>query len=488
MGDDYKIPDNLLTELFQEALDPTAEDINFPPPDWIDENFPYQPCQFAGRGGSGFVWKAQHKETGEFVALKVIVFQGDIESARERWLREARIAGSVQHSYLMGILDSGLSPDGVSAWLALEWISGGDLHQYLEENGPLPWKTLAPWIQQICDGLHALHQIGLVHRDLKPSNLLLESETNRLVISDFGAALEISEERITRTTDALLSFGYAAPEQLRIGRTVDPRADQFSLAVTLWELLTGELPVGSFPKLKHQSPDTPFWLDSVLRRALSREPNDRYPDLASFRLALRPAPHVRRRFVKFTLAFLALGALAYGVFQIQKPPAPIVIEARDQSFQSKSVRVVEGLDIYIRFNITLSTTGDISGTIATFSNETFRGLKTQGAFALINAEGEAEIIIVCPNFGVSGEMSLSSQSSRSDYIQSQIPSEMAQRITDVRFMAHRSFDQPNSPWYLDFPETKKLLAHNNVHVIEHEEANEARKSAGTPLIEIPPVE
>ena len=173
MAEDFKLEDELLTGLFNEALAQSSRSESFPLPDWFDDDFPYEPHDFVGRGGSGFVWKARHRSSGEWVALKVIVFQGDVLSGRERWLREARIAGSVKHEHLIGIHDSGLAPDGISGWLALEWIEGSDLHQHFRQNALLSWDDLAPMVQQICQGLGALHQGGLIHRDLKPSNLLL---------------------------------------------------------------------------------------------------------------------------------------------------------------------------------------------------------------------------------------------------------------------------------------------------------------------------
>jgi serine/threonine protein kinase len=336
-----------------------------------------------------------------------------------------------------------------------------------------------------CDGLATFHQSGLVHRDLKPSNLLLEEATGRLVISDFGAALPIEEDRVTRTSDALMSFGYSAPEQLRPGQEIDGRADQYSLATTLWELLTGELPMGSFPQLRSKAKNAPAWLDGVLRKAMSPAPKDRYPNIKAFANALTGAPARRRRFVLSIVGLTLISGLAFGFSQLDLPPtqAPKI-----KHFQSKSLPVVEGVRVFIKLDITLQPDGLIKMIVITRSDEALRGMKTQSAVALLDKHGKARQILVNPNFGVTGRILLGNGSSRTDYTEGKIPEEMARQITDVRYMTHPAGDQPNSPWYLEYPDVPKQDAKSLLVLIEEDHVDRPKSGAPERLVPHPPID
>ena len=452
----YQFDDQGLSSLFQEALQVSGVLSEVAPPSWLGDDFHYLLGDFVGRGGSGFVWQAQHHESSQTVALKIIPLEGDLDVARERWLREAEVASSVKHPHLLGIHEKGLSPDGESAWIALEWIAGSDLHRLLAKEGRLTWLTLFSWLPDLCDALAELHSRGLVHRDLKPSNFLLEESTGRLIISDFGAALPIEQDRVTRTTDTLVSFGYAAPEQLKVGREIDGRADQYSLATTLWELLTGELPMGSYPKLRSHAPDSPSWLDAVLRRAMSASPNDRYPDIQSFSEALTGRPS-RRKFLKqATATTIALAGAGWGIFKLS--PDPEVITLVPKTFQSGALQVVEGLEIYIQMKVTIQPDGFIPIIVVSRSDERWRGLKTRGAFALLDEDGAAIKVILSQSFGVNAEIVIGNGDSRADYLETWITPEEASRVDGVRFMAYRGRNEEGSPWFLDYPETPKVYA------------------------------
>ena len=463
----HEFDDQGLVGLFHDALQLSEAQAVIAPPEWMEGDFPYQPGTFVGHGGSGFVWKASHRESSQVVALKLIPFESDIEIARERWLREAEIAAAVKHPNLLSIYQKGLSPDGQSAWLALEWIEGADLHRTLKEEGAFSWETLRTWIPDLCSALGILHQDGLVHRDLKPSNLLLEKASNRLVISDFGAALSIEQDRVTRTTDALVSFGYAAPEQLRSSREIDGRADQYSLATTLWELLTDEIPMGSYPKLRRKAPDSPRWLDAVLRRAMSASPDDRYPDIESFAHALTGGPSRRRFYQNAVATTIALAGAGWGISRLV--PEPEILTQKD--FKSGSVRVVEGINVYVQLDVNIQPDGLVKIIVVTRSDERWRGMRTQAAFALLDAEGKAHLVIVCSKFAVTGQIRPGNGSSRSDYMESQIDPALFSKITDLRFMAHPGDDQPNSPWYLELPDVPKQDARSLIDIIHRENAS-----------------
>ncbi len=483
----FEFPDEGLAGVFQEAL--LLSDVRNAPDlsaaAWLDDDFPYVAGAFVGRGGSGCVWKAHHHESKEPVALKIIPFEGDTSLARERWLREADVASTLNHPNILGIRDKGLINDGKAAWIALEWIEGGDLQKKLESDGPLDWEILRPWMFTTCSGLAAIHANGLVHRDLKPSNLLLEKATGRLVISDFGAALPIEEDRVTRTSDALLSFGYSAPEQLRPGRDIDGRADQFSLATSLWELLTGELPMGSFPPLRSKARSAPRWLDAVLRKAMSPDPVDRYPDIVAFAHALTGGPSRRRLLVKVLAGMAILALLIFGLSRFSYPGAE---PPREQHFQSKSLPVIKGVGVYVKIDVTLQPDGLLKMIVATRSDEAFRGMKTQSALALLDAHGNARIIIVNPNFGVTGRIMPGNGSSRTDYVEAKIPEEMALQITDVRFMTHPAGDQPKSPWYREYPDVLKQDAKSLLLIVQDDDAGNPKQAAQERLEPPPPVD
>jgi serine/threonine protein kinase len=320
---------------------------------------------------------------------------------------------------------------------------------------------------------------------LKPSNLLLEEATGRLVISDFGAALPIEEDRVTRTSDALMSFGYSAPEQLRPGHEIDGRADQYSLATTLWELLTGELPMGSFPQLRSKAKSAPAWLDAVLRKAMSPSPKDRYPDIKVFANALTGAPARRRRLVMSVVGLALISCLAFGFSQIKLPTAEA---PKIKHFQSKQLPVIEGVRVFVKLDITLQPDGLIKIIVMTFSDEALRGMKTQSAFALLDKHGKAHQIIVNPNFGVTGRILLGNGSSRTDYTEAKIPEEMARRITDVRYMTHPAGDQPNSPWYRDYPDVPKQDVKSLITIREDDHLGNPKTAVPLKLIPHPPID
>ena len=483
----FNFSDHGLAVVFQDAL--LLTEVPSPPDlsaaGLLDEGFPYISGDFVGRGGSGYVWNARHRETRELVALKVIPFEGDTSLALERWLREAEVASSLNHPHILKIRDKGLINDGKAAWIALEWIEGTDLQRKLATDGPLSWTILQPWMLSTCDGLATFHRSGLVHRDLKPSNLLLEEATGRLVISDFGAALPIEHDRVTRTSDALMSFGYSAPEQLRPGREIDGRADQYSLATTLWELLTGELPMGSFPRLRSKAKSAPAWLDGVLRKAMSPSPKDRYPDISTFAHALSGAPARRRRLVLSVTGLALVSGLAYGFSRISLPTAEA---PKVKHFQSKSLPIVEGVDVFVKLDITLQPDGLIKIIVMTFSDEALRGMKTQSAFALLDKHGKARQIIVNPNFGVTGRIILGNGSSRTDYTEAKIPEDMARLITDVRYMTHPAGDQPNSPWYRDYPDVPKQDVKSLITIREDDRVDNPKTAVPDKFVPSPPVD
>ena len=183
------------------------------------------------------MWKAERKSDGKVVAVKVTPFRHETAVMRERWRREWQAAEKVAHPNLIQTEEAGFAPDQSAGWLALEWIEGGCLRDRLLTEEKLSWQEMKSVLPRVCEAVGALHVGGVIHRDLKPTNLLFEKATGRVVVADLGMALPLDEERVTRSLEAVFSPGYTAPEQLRPESIPDPRSDQFSLAVTIWELL-----------------------------------------------------------------------------------------------------------------------------------------------------------------------------------------------------------------------------------------------------------
>jgi serine/threonine protein kinase len=246
--------------------------------------------EMVGEGGMGVVWKARQLDLDRVVALKLIQ-PGKIGDPDflERFQRESRLAASIDHPNVVPVFGAG-EEDGVW-YIAMRFVDGTDLGEYLQSrNSPLPAADAARIVSLVADGLDAAHAAGLVHRDVKPANILLDAQLHPY-LTDFGLTKQIaSQSNATRTGVWLGSVNYAAPEQIESG-PVDARTDVYSLGCVLFEALTRRLPysregemalmyakVHEPPLLPGQvDPHLPREFDEVIRRALARRPEDRYP-------------------------------------------------------------------------------------------------------------------------------------------------------------------------------------------------------------------
>jgi serine/threonine protein kinase len=252
-----------------------------------------------GEGGSSAVFKAQHAAHGT-VAVKVLreKLRQD-RTAVARFLREARFGERVQHPNVVRTIEIGEAGPGMH-FLAIEWADGELLEKYAKRQGPLPPDEVAAIVTQIADAVQAAHAVGIVHRDLKPENVMYNPATRQVKLLDFGIATDTDmapEERLTRAGFFVGTLMYVAPEALS-GELVGPGADQYSLATIAYFLLTGCLPFTAkspremFSQLLSQPP-IPLnqarpglrfssSVESVVMRALSKDPSKRYPDSVSF--------------------------------------------------------------------------------------------------------------------------------------------------------------------------------------------------------------
>ncbi len=251
-----------------------------------------------GRGGMSVVYGAKHARLGMTVALKVLAPElSSDDTFRERFLREAQTAASLDHPNVIPIHDMGLHED--SLYIVMRYVAGGDLKSLLSGAGPLDPEQALRILIPIGLALDAAHAHGLVHRDLKPANILVQRSVTgsieHVYLTDFGIAKDAAMRGagLTATGASIGTVGYMAPEQME-GREVSAQTDEYALAVTFYECLAGRIPFqrelaegarppqGQLEPLTQVRPGLPSELDEVIAKALSREPADRYGSCEEF--------------------------------------------------------------------------------------------------------------------------------------------------------------------------------------------------------------
>ena len=264
----------------------------------------YELLEPIGRGSMGNVYLGRDPLINRILALKAIDLSigyenTDPASTSDDFLREAAIAGSLSHPNIVTIFDVGES-EGL-AYIAMEYVRGHHLNEFATNDRLLPVDTVLDLIARAAEALDYAHRRNVVHRDIKPANIMYDSLSNNLKITDFGIAKLIDANR-TRTGIVLGTPAFMSPEQLE-GKNVNGHTDLFALGVSLYQLLTGQLPFrgASMTSLMfvianepHQSvtsvrSELPKWLDEVLDRALAKDPADRFDSAAAMAAALRRA-------------------------------------------------------------------------------------------------------------------------------------------------------------------------------------------------------
>lgn len=257
----------------------------------------YKLLDVLGQGGMGAVLKAESTTLRRIVALKVLAKNVSNDSVAEaRFLREIRYAGRLNHPNIVRALDA--DRVGERAFLVMEYAEGADLKKVLKKEGRLSIELACECVRQAAAGLQHAHESGMIHRDIKPSNLLLtrnkKSGKPLVKLLDLGLARVEHEQgtdgSITRTGQIMGSPDYMAPEQAMNARSADIRADIYGLGVTLYQLLTGELPFGganvmerlvarintNAPPVSVVRPDVPPVLVHIIARMMHPEPAQRF--------------------------------------------------------------------------------------------------------------------------------------------------------------------------------------------------------------------
>jgi tRNA A-37 threonylcarbamoyl transferase component Bud32 len=245
-----------------------------PPVEDVAKLFPnLEVKELIGQGGMGAVYLARQTALDRPVALKLVRPREDDPTFAERFAREARALAKLSHPNVVTVYESGTA--GGLPYLVMEYVDGVTLRDAMREQKLTPAAALAV-VPQLCDALEYAHAQGIVHRDVKPENILLTRD-GRVKIADFGLAkvTDPAGVSLTGTRQAMGTPHYMAPEQWEKPAAVDHRADIYALGVVLYELLTGELPLGRFdPPSQKIKLDIRF--DEVVLRALAKEPDRRY--------------------------------------------------------------------------------------------------------------------------------------------------------------------------------------------------------------------
>src|SRR6185369_6463323 len=255
-----------------------------------------------GHGGMAVVYLARDRKHDRPVAIKILRPEIVVGEIAQRFLREIQILARLQHPHILALLDSGATDEvPPRPFYVMPYVDGETLRQRLTREGPLPVAEAIRLVREAGEALHYAHGEGLIHRDVKPENVLLSQ--GHALVADFGiarAAGIAGGDRLTRPGLSMVTPAYMSPEQAGGDREVDARADQYSLACVLYELLAGEPPftgpdmlavmsrqvLDPVPPLTTVRPGVPMSVRRAVERALSKVPADRFGTVLEFLAAL----------------------------------------------------------------------------------------------------------------------------------------------------------------------------------------------------------
>lgn len=243
-----------------------------------------------GKGSMGLVYKALDPKINRLLAIKTIRFSEEfeeevIDEIKDRFFREAEIAGQLSHPSIVTVYDVG--EHGDLTYMAMEFLEGNDLEDYISKKTLLPFRKVLDVVARVAGALHYAHKQDVIHRDIKPANIML-LDKGGIKVTDFGIAKAISSSR-TKTGVILGTPNYMSPEQI-MGQKIDHRSDIFSLGVLLFQLLTGETPfhgdnlsslLYQITQVKHTAvreynPKIPKACEKIVDKALAKNPDMRF--------------------------------------------------------------------------------------------------------------------------------------------------------------------------------------------------------------------
>ncbi|MGB0849312.1 MAG: serine/threonine protein kinase, partial [Thiolinea sp.] len=245
-----------------------------------------------GKGGMATVYLARHKLLDRQVAFKMMdPALGREQGFSEKFINEGRIVASLEHDHIVKVYDVGISKEHQTIYMAMEYLPGGSLKEYLQSTSSVPCDRAKKILSQVGAGLELAHQKGFIHRDIKPGNILFRQDGSA-VLTDFGIAkFQDSIGDLTRMGYTLGTARYMSPEQATT-TTLDNRSDIYSLALVFFEMLTGKAAVAAESTVQAihshvslpppQLPDNYSYLQPVLNTALAKSPEDRYRTVSAF--------------------------------------------------------------------------------------------------------------------------------------------------------------------------------------------------------------
>ncbi len=288
----------------------------------------YEVLDLAGVGGMGVVYRARHRQLGHLVAIKVLppeVAESNIR--QQRFKREAALAAHLSHPNIVPVYE--FERRESISFLIMPFVRGRSLESVLAEGAHLTPGDVLRLLGDVGAALDFVHPRGVIHRDVKPANILIEAETGRALLTDFGVASVSSatDESLTGIGIPIGTPDYMAPEQA-IGRRVDGRADLYALAIVAYEAMTGNLPqLASSPDvpagaLHAARPEIATRLATALLAPLAAQPGDRPATAAQWIAAIRRAGSGARRQAALWVAAVAVALLVLGAIALRRHHAP----------------------------------------------------------------------------------------------------------------------------------------------------------------------
>ena len=263
-----------------------------------DEVDGYVIKQEIGRGGMGRVYRAEHHVTGQEAALKMLLPQL-VNDARlkARFVNEAKVLARLEHTNLVRLL--GFIESERRAFIVMPYVAGTTLDKCMQREGRLEMSAAFDLFSQMVDGLDHMHRHGVMHRDLKPSNVIIQAD-GKVKITDFGIARAVGSAKLTMEGMVVGTAEYLAPEQANGTLRDDLRSDVYSLAILLYEMLTGRVPFrhpsaakvlikqvsAAPPPPRTIRPDIPVGVEAAILRALAKKPDARFDSVVDFRDAV----------------------------------------------------------------------------------------------------------------------------------------------------------------------------------------------------------